>query len=62
MFYVFYEQYLTMWEDTIRQLGISLASIFLVTFVLMGFDLVSSLIILFIIILILLNLGRFIVE
>jgi len=57
VFYVFYEQYLTMWEDTLRSLGISLASIFLVTFVLMGFDLVSSVIILFIIILILLNLG-----
>lgn len=57
VFYVFYEQYLTMWDDTLRSLGVSLAAIFLVTFVLMGFDLVSSLIILLIIVLIVLNLG-----
>lgn len=57
IFYVFYEQYLTMWEDTTRQLGISLAAIFVVTFVLMGLDLVSSIIILLVIMLILVNLG-----
>merc|ERR1711915_106001 len=53
VFYVFYEQYLTMWRDTLQSLAISLAAIFLVTFVLMGFDLVSSFINLLIIILIL---------
>jgi len=57
VFYVFYEQYLTMWRDTLQSLAISLAAIFLVTFVLMGFDLVSSFINLLIIILIILNLG-----
>ena len=57
VFYVFYEQYLTMWEDTLQSLAISLAAIFIVTFVLMGFDLVSSCINLIIIILIVLNLG-----
>ena len=57
VFYVFYEQYLTMWRDTLQSLAISLAAIFLVTFILMGFDLVSSCINLFIIILIVLNLG-----
>merc|ERR1712126_638740 len=57
VFYVFYEQYLTMWEDTLSSLAISLATIFVVTFILMGFDLVSSCIYLFIIILIVLNLG-----
>jgi len=46
VFYVFYEQYLTMWTDTLQSLGVSLAAIFLVTFCLMGFDLSSSLIIL----------------
>ena len=56
VFYVFYEQYLTMWQDTLQSLAISLASIFIVTFVLMGFDLVSSIINLFIIILIVVNL------
>jgi hypothetical protein len=57
VFYVFYEQYLTMWTDTLTSLGISLGSIFIVTFILMGFDLISSLIIIFIILLIVLNLG-----
>merc|ERR1719336_3695010 len=46
-----------MWRDTLQSLTISLAAIFLVTFVLMGFDLVSSFINLLVIILIILNLG-----
>merc|ERR1719414_508795 len=57
VFYVFYEQYLTMWHDTLKSLAISLTAIFLVTFILMGFDLVSSCINLLVIILIILNLG-----
>jgi len=57
VFYVFYEQYLTMWHDTLKSLAISLTAIFIVTFVLMGFDLVSSIINLIIIILIIVNLG-----
>jgi len=57
VFYVFYEQYLTMWQDTFKSLGISLLAIFVVTLLLMGLDLVSSLIILTVIVLILLNLG-----
>jgi len=57
VFYVFYEQYLTMWQDTLKSLGISLFAIFLVTFILMGFDVVSSIIMLVIILLIVLNLG-----
>ena len=36
IFYVFYEQYLTIWSDTLQSLGVSLFAIFLVTFVLMG--------------------------
>lgn len=42
IFYVFYEQYLTMWKDTMFSLGISVVAIFVVTFLLMGLDLVSS--------------------
>jgi len=57
IFYVFYEQYLTMWADTLKSVGISLATIFVVTFLLMGMDLLSATIILFVIILILVNLG-----
>ena len=39
VFYVFYEQYLTMWQDTLNSIGVSLATIFVVTFFLMGMDL-----------------------
>merc|ERR1712241_1036585 len=46
-----------MWEDTLSSLAISITAIFLVTFVFMGFDFVSSFINLLIIILIVLNLG-----
>merc|ERR1712241_787711 len=46
-----------MWEDTLSSLAISITAIFLVTFVFMGFDIVSSFINLLIIILIVLNMG-----
>lgn len=42
MFYVFYEQYLTIVEDTIKNLSICIAAIFVVTFVLLGFDIISA--------------------
>jgi len=57
IFYVFYEQYLTMWEDTLRSLGISLLAIFIVTYLLMGLDVRSSIIVVLIIVMILVNLG-----
>merc|ERR1712002_874551 len=56
VFYVFYEQYLTMWEDTLSSLAISLATIFVVTFLLLGMDIRSAGIILLCIVLILINL------
>ncbi|XP_050677149.1 NPC intracellular cholesterol transporter 1 isoform X3 [Leptidea sinapis] len=57
VFYVFYEQYLTMWPDTLRSMGISVLSIFLVTFLLMGFDLHSAAIVVITITMIVVNLG-----
>ncbi|CAG2112629.1 unnamed protein product [Medioppia subpectinata] len=45
VFYVFYEQYLTTWRDTVFNLVIAIAAIFVVTFIFLGFDLMSSLII-----------------
>ena len=42
MFYLFYEQYLTMWEDVTSSLLISLAAVFFATFVFLGFDLPSA--------------------
>ncbi|XP_052743451.1 NPC intracellular cholesterol transporter 1 isoform X1 [Bicyclus anynana] len=57
VFYVFYEQYLTMWPDTLKSMGISVLSIFLVTFILMGFDLFSALVVVITITMIVVNLG-----
>ncbi|KAK9885215.1 hypothetical protein WA026_010720 [Henosepilachna vigintioctopunctata] len=56
IFYVFYEQYLTSWRDTLFSLGISLSAIFVVTFLLMGFDIFSSTVVLITILMIVTNL------
>jgi Niemann-Pick C1 protein len=45
IFYVFYEQYLTIWHDVLMNLSISVAAIFVVTFILIGFDIISAFII-----------------
>ncbi|XP_052121978.1 NPC intracellular cholesterol transporter 1 homolog 1b-like [Frankliniella occidentalis] len=58
-FYVFYEQYLTMWADTATGLSISLAAIFVVCFVLMGLDSWSALYIVVTITMILIDLMAF---
>lgn len=55
MFYVFYEQYLTIIADTAFNLGVSLLAIFLVSAVLLGFDLWSALMVSFTIAMILIN-------
>lgn len=55
VFYVFYEQYLTMWRDTITSLLLSLVTIFGVSFILTGFDLISAVVIVFMVTLILIN-------
>lgn len=55
IFYVFYEQYLTIWKDTIYSLLLSLVTIFSVSFVLTGFDLLSAVVILLMVTLILIN-------
>ncbi|KAK3872829.1 hypothetical protein Pcinc_022085 [Petrolisthes cinctipes] len=57
VFYVFYEQYLTMWSDVGTSLGVSLATVFLVSFILSGLDLFSSLMVILTIAMILTNLG-----
>ena len=55
IFYVFYEQYLTVWEDTFISMAISLGSILLVAFIFLGFDLRSAVIIVFVIWMIVVN-------
>lgn len=57
IFYVFYEQYLTMWPDTLKSMSISLIAIFAVTFLLMALDLFSSLVVIITIAMIVINLG-----
>lgn len=57
VFYVFYEQYLTMWPDTLKSMGISVLAIFIVTFLLMGFDIHSSLIVVITITMIVIDIG-----
>lgn len=57
VFYVFYEQYLTMWPDTIQSMGYSVLAIFIVTYVLMGFDIHSSTVVIITITMIVINLG-----
>ena len=52
VFYVFYEQYLTMVEDTVTSLAISLSAVFFVTFVLGGFDIKTAIVTSFTILLI----------
>jgi len=42
IFYVFYEQYLTIWEDAARNLCVSLLAVFIVTIALMGLDFYTS--------------------
>ncbi|KAG7205223.1 hypothetical protein KM043_018307 [Ampulex compressa] len=57
VFYVFYEQYLTMWPDTLQSIGISLFAIFMVTFLLMGLDIFSSVVVIITITMIVVNIG-----
>ena len=42
---VFYEQYLTMWPDTVKSLGISIGAIFVVTYLFLGLDFYSAFIV-----------------
>lgn len=42
-FYVFYEQYLTIWRDSLINIAAALLAIFLVTFVFLSFNLVAAL-------------------
>lgn len=45
IFYVYYEQYLTMWRDTLTSLAISLLTILVISFLLTGFNIGSAVVI-----------------
>ena len=53
---VFYEQYLTMWSDTVRSLSISIGAIFIVTYLFLGLDIYSALIVALTILMIIIDL------
>lgn len=57
IFYVFYDQYLTIWRDTMFSLTVSLATIFAVSFILVGFDLIAATVIALMVLLIVINMG-----
>ncbi|KAK6628499.1 hypothetical protein RUM43_002314 [Polyplax serrata] len=57
VFYVFYEQYLTVWEDGINSMLISFLAIFVTSFVLLGLDLCGAFVIVITIAMIIINLG-----
>lgn len=57
VFFIFYEQYLTIWDDALISLGYSLVAIFVVTLLLTGLDVTSALIVLFMVVCILINMG-----
>lgn len=57
VFYVFYEQYLTIESSAAWSLGLSLLAIFLVTFLLTGFSIFSAFIVLLAVTMIVVDLG-----
>lgn len=57
VFYVFYEQYLSIWEDTILSLLLSFAAIFVVTLILTGLSWFASTIVLIFVCLIIINVA-----
>lgn len=55
VFFIFYEQYLTIWEDVAYSLGMSFIAVTIVTFIITGFDVMSSFMVLGMVVLIVLN-------
>lgn len=57
VFYVFYEQYLTIWEETLLSIGLSLVVIFVVTLFLTGLSLFSAVIVVITVLMIIIDLA-----
>lgn len=57
IFYVFFEQYLTIWFDTLTSLAYSLLLVFIVSFILTGLNLGSAFLIVVIVFMILVHMG-----
>ncbi|XP_053973229.1 NPC intracellular cholesterol transporter 1 homolog 1b-like [Hylaeus volcanicus] len=57
VFYVYYEQYLTIWQETLSSLGFSLLVIFIVTAFLTGLSLFSAVMVVLTVLMIIVNIG-----
>eukprot|EP00095_Tigriopus_kingsejongensis_P012689 maker-scaffold22_size673200-snap-gene-4.23 protein:Tk12689 transcript:maker-scaffold22_size673200-snap-gene-4.23-mRNA-1 annotation:"niemann-pick c1 protein isoform x3" len=57
IFYVFYEQYLTMWSDTLISLAVAVVAVFLVVLAFTGLDVFSAVAIMVTILVTLVNMG-----
>ncbi|XP_071646320.1 NPC intracellular cholesterol transporter 1 homolog 1b [Temnothorax longispinosus] len=57
VFYVFYEQYLTIWQETLSSISLSIAVIFVVTLFLTGLSLFSALIVVLTVLMIIIDLA-----
>lgn len=57
VFYVFYEQYLTIWQETLTSISLTLAVIFVVTLILTGLSLFSAVVVVLTVLMVLVNLG-----
>ncbi|XP_022904065.2 NPC intracellular cholesterol transporter 1 homolog 1b-like [Onthophagus taurus] len=57
IFYVFYEQYLTIWEDTLTSLGYSFLAVIVVTFIVSGFSFFAALMVSITVFMIVVNMG-----
>ncbi|XP_014484242.1 PREDICTED: Niemann-Pick C1 protein-like [Dinoponera quadriceps] len=57
VFYVFYEQYLTIWQETLLSISLTLVVIFVVTLLLTGLSLFSAVVVLLNVLMVLVNLG-----
>ncbi|XP_011332296.2 NPC intracellular cholesterol transporter 1 homolog 1b [Ooceraea biroi] len=57
VFYVFYEQYLSIWQETLSSISLSLVVIFVVTLLVTGFSLFSAGVVILNVLMIIVNLG-----
>ena len=55
IYYPYYEQYITIIDEALVQIGICLIPVFLYTFIFLGFDIISGLIVVFTVGLIIMN-------
>jgi Niemann-Pick C1 protein len=55
IFYTYFEQYLSIWTDALESLGLSLLVVFVVAFLISGFDIFTACVILFVVFMIIVD-------